>query len=51
MEQGEKRITVSGDYNSHNTRQLDLAEMKEMLLRLSFMQRIARGEVVSSEES
>ncbi len=51
VEQGEKRITVSGDYNSHNTRQLDLAEMKEMLLRLSFMQRIARGEVVSSEES
>ncbi|MEO5872346.1 MAG: polysaccharide biosynthesis protein [Gemmatimonadaceae bacterium] len=51
VEQGEKLITVSGDYNSHNTRQLDLAEMKEMLLRLSFMQRIARGEVVSSEES
>lgn len=49
FEQGEKRITLSGDYTSHNTRQLDVAEMRDMLLRLPFMQRAVRGETVSVE--
>jgi Predicted nucleoside-diphosphate sugar epimerases len=44
VEQGEERITLSGDYNSHNTRQLDVAEMKQMLLDLPYMQRVLRGE-------
>jgi UDP-N-acetylglucosamine 4,6-dehydratase len=44
VEQGEQRISRAVEYNSHNTRRLDVAGMKEMLLRLEFMQRIARGE-------
>ena len=44
VERGEKRITLSGDYNSHNTRQLDVPEMKQMLLELPFIQRVMRGE-------
>jgi UDP-N-acetylglucosamine 4,6-dehydratase/5-epimerase len=47
VEMGEQRITQSThgeDYNSHNTTRLDVAGMKALLLKLDFMQRIARGE-------
>jgi UDP-N-acetylglucosamine 4,6-dehydratase/5-epimerase len=50
FEQGEQRITQADEYNSHNTRQLDLAEMKELLLQLPFIQRAARGEPAIAEE-
>jgi UDP-glucose 4-epimerase len=46
VEQGERRISAGQDYNSQNTRQLDLAAMKELLLQLEFVQRVARGEPV-----
>lgn len=49
FEQGETRITLSGDYTSHNTRQLDVGEMRDLLLRLPFMKRAVRGETVSVE--
>lgn len=32
--EGEEKISKFEDYNSHNTKQLDLVEMKELLLRL-----------------
>jgi UDP-N-acetylglucosamine 4,6-dehydratase/5-epimerase len=44
VEEGEERITLSGDYNSHNTRQLDVPEMAGMLRALPFVQRVLRGE-------
>jgi UDP-glucose 4-epimerase len=47
VEEGEQRLTQSThgeDYNSHNTRRLDADGMKALLLKLDFMQRIARGE-------
>ncbi len=47
VEEGETRITHSThgeDYNSHNTARLDVEGMKKLLLKLDFMQRIARGE-------
>jgi UDP-N-acetylglucosamine 4,6-dehydratase len=44
VEQGEPRITTSAEYTSHNTQRLDVEEMKLLLLKLDFMQRIARGE-------
>jgi UDP-glucose 4-epimerase len=44
VEEGERRISSEHDYNSHNTRQLDVAATKELLLRLDLVQRIARGE-------
>ena len=53
VEQGEQRITQSThgeDYNSHNTTRLDVAGMKALLLKLDFMQRIARGEHAVAEE-
>ena len=53
VELGEQRITQSThgeDYNSHNTTRLDVAGMKALLLKLDFMQRIARGEHALAEE-
>jgi UDP-N-acetylglucosamine 4,6-dehydratase len=53
VEQGEQRMTQSThgeDYNSHNTTRLDVAGMKALLLKLDFMQRIARGEHAVAEE-
>jgi UDP-glucose 4-epimerase len=50
VEQGETKISDAVDYNSHNTSQLDIAGMQELLLRLPFMQAIVRGETVSAEE-
>jgi UDP-N-acetylglucosamine 4,6-dehydratase len=44
VEHGEERLNRSGDYNSHNTRQLDVPEMSRMLLDLPFINRIKRGE-------
>jgi UDP-glucose 4-epimerase len=50
FEQGEPRISQREDYNSHNTRRLDVVTMKELLLKLEFMKRIARGEVATPED-
>ena len=53
VEQGEQRITQSThgeDYNSHNTTRLDVAGMKALLLKLDFMQRIARGELAAAQD-
>jgi UDP-glucose 4-epimerase len=53
VEQGEQRITQSThgeDYNSHNTTRLDVAGMKALLLKLDFMQRIARGEHAAAQD-
>ena len=48
--QGEPRINQGEDYNSHNTTRLDVEGTKELLLKLDFMQRIARGEAASPED-
>lgn len=53
VDQGEQRLTQTAhgeDYNSHNTQRLDVAGMKQLLLKLDFMQRIARGEHAVAEE-
>ena len=50
VEQGEMRISEAVDYNSHNTTRLDIEGMKALLLKLSFMQAIVRGEIVQAEE-
>lgn len=52
-EQGAQRLTETSeeeDYNSHNTKRLDVDGMKQLLLKLDFMQRIARGEHAEAEE-
>jgi UDP-glucose 4-epimerase len=48
-EQGEVQISEAVDYNSHNTTRLDVEGMKALLLKLPFMQAIARGEVAQAE--
>jgi UDP-N-acetylglucosamine 4,6-dehydratase len=53
VEQGEQRLTQSShaeEYHSHNTTRLDVAGMKALLLKLDFMQRIARGEHAAAED-
>lgn len=53
VEQGEQRLTQTAhgeDYNSHNTTRLDVEGMKKLLLKLDFMQRIARGEHAVAED-
>jgi UDP-N-acetylglucosamine 4,6-dehydratase/5-epimerase len=53
VEQGEQRITQSThgeDYNSHNTTRLDVTGMKALLLKLDFIQRIARGEHAAAQD-
>jgi UDP-glucose 4-epimerase len=49
VDQGEVRISEAVDYNSHNTTRLDAEAMKALLLKLPFMQAIARGEVAQAE--
>tara|TARA_B100001173_G_scaffold242649_1_gene212598 strand:+ start:165 stop:1199 length:1035 start_codon:yes stop_codon:yes gene_type:complete len=50
MDQGEVKISISEDYNSHNTNRLDSQSMKELLLKLEFMQKIIQGEYADPED-
>ncbi|MDP4863727.1 MAG: polysaccharide biosynthesis protein [Burkholderiaceae bacterium] len=53
VDQGEQKLTQTAhgeDYNSHNTQRLDVEGMKQLLLKLDFMQKIARGEHAVAEE-
>lgn len=53
VDQGEARLTQTNhgaDYNSHNTSRLDVDGMVRLLLKLDFMQRIARGEHAIAED-
>lgn len=53
MDKGDRRLTQMAhgeDYNSHNTRRLDLQGMKDLLLKLEFMRQIVRGEAPELED-
>lgn len=50
VEEGEERITQAEDYNSHNTERLDIDGMKQLLMKLPFIQAAANGEYVDPEE-
>ncbi len=50
VEQGEVKISEASDYNSHNTERLNITGMQALLMKLHFMQAIARGEHVEPEE-
>lgn len=49
VEQGELRISEAVDYNSHNTTRLDVEGMKQLLLKLPFIQAITSGEYAEPE--
>jgi UDP-N-acetylglucosamine 4,6-dehydratase/5-epimerase len=53
VEQGQKRLTDAShhdEYNSHNTTRLDVEAMKKLLLKLEFIQRIVKGELVQATD-
>lgn len=50
VEQGEVKISGAVEYNSHNTARLDVPGMKDLLMKLRFMQAMVRGEHVEPEE-
>jgi UDP-glucose 4-epimerase len=50
VDKGETKISEATDYNSHNTERLGVAGMQALLMKLSFIQAIARGELFDSEE-
>jgi len=53
VDQGEQQLTQTAhgeDYNSHNTQRLDVEGMKQLMLKLDFMQRITRGAHAVAEE-
>jgi UDP-glucose 4-epimerase len=50
VEEGERRISEAQDYNSHNTRRLNVPEMKDLLMKLEFLQARLAGKVVAPEE-
>jgi UDP-glucose 4-epimerase len=50
VEQGEEAISVTEDYNSHNTQRLDVDGMKELLMKLTFMPAIKNGGNIAAEE-
>jgi UDP-N-acetylglucosamine 4,6-dehydratase/5-epimerase len=50
VEEGERRITESADYNSHNTERLDVEGMKRLLLKLRFIREHIAGRVVPPED-
>jgi UDP-N-acetylglucosamine 4,6-dehydratase/5-epimerase len=43
VEEGERQISEAQDFNSHNARQLDQAEMGNILQRLDYMQAVQAG--------
>jgi UDP-N-acetylglucosamine 4,6-dehydratase/5-epimerase len=50
VDQGEKGNAKAEEYNSHNTHRLDVAGMKDLLLKLDFMRRIVGGEAATPED-
>lgn len=50
VEQGEVKISEATDYNSHNTTRLDVDGMRELLMKLRFIQALVKGENIEPEE-
>ena len=50
VDKGEMKISEALEYNSHNTKRLDVKEMQDLLLKMPFIQAIVRGENVEPEE-
>ncbi|MFG6569725.1 polysaccharide biosynthesis protein [Sulfitobacter sp. 1A13679] len=50
VEQGEVEISKAVEYSSHNTNQLDVKGMRELLMKLRFMRATVRGEHIEPEE-
>lgn len=49
VDSGDKKMEQVEDYNSHNTERLNVEGMKQLLMKLDFMQAIVRGENAVAE--
>jgi UDP-glucose 4-epimerase len=49
VEQGEEKISITEDYNSHNTKRLDVAGMQELLRKLDFIRALEQGDFIGPE--
>jgi UDP-N-acetylglucosamine 4,6-dehydratase/5-epimerase len=47
--EGESRVSTTEDYNSHNTRRLDTAEMAQLLIKLGCVRAAMRGHGIPAE--
>ena len=50
VDEGQKDLSKVEDYNSHNTERLDVAGMQKLLMKLTFMPAIVRGDNIAAEE-
>ncbi len=50
IEQGDIKISEAIEYNSHNTERLDVHGMQNLLMKLRFIKKTLRGELVEAEE-
>jgi UDP-glucose 4-epimerase len=50
VDEGQNDLSKVEDYNSHNTERLDVAGMQKLLMKLTFMPAIQRGENIAAEE-
>jgi UDP-N-acetylglucosamine 4,6-dehydratase len=48
--EGEEKISSIEDYTSHNTERLNVAQVKELLLKLDFIRRNLQGGDVATAE-
>lgn len=50
FDEGFRELPSIEDYNSHNTSQLDIAQMQQLLLKLEFVKKIVSGERATPDE-
>jgi len=50
VEEGEKRLNRTEDYNSHNTERLDVEGVKALLMKVDYVRRAVRGETPGQED-
>ena len=50
VDQGDKKLSQTEEYNSHNTQRLDVNGMKQLLLKLPFVVDASKGKFVDPEE-
>ncbi len=50
VEEGEQRLNRTEEYNSHNTQRLDVAAMKELLLKVDYVRNAVAGKSTGLED-
>lgn len=50
FDEGSRELSTVEDYNSHNTQRLDVAGMKDLLLKLEFVRAISAGEKAAPDD-